>query len=106
MIVPPVYIMAASVPFTAILSGLLFRWRREWSNRRIRRFAALPATGILFLVLIANGSFVGSPDDWEGLTHIFAPIVSLILLGLQFLIGLAVSAIIMRQLRPQRGYIE
>ncbi len=106
MTVPPVYIMAASVPFTAIVTGLLFRWRRDWSNRKIRRFAAVPATGFLLLVLITSGSFAGSPDDWEGLTHVFAPILCVILVGLQFLIGIAVSALLMRQLRPQRGYIE
>ena len=56
--------------------------------------------------MIATDFFAGDPGDWEGLTYALAPLMAVVLLGLVQLLGMAAAAIVMKRLRPKRGYIE
>ena len=76
------------------------------SRIKISAFAAAPLTLAALAYLVEERFFAGDPADWEGLTYALAPVIGIIVLGLLQLIGMAVAAIVMHKLCPQRGYIE
>ena len=103
---PPIVILLLTLPVTAVVAFLILKRRPQWSRLRIVTTAAAPATAFILIYFVAIGPFRGSPDDWEGLTHVFAPVAGAILLGAQQLFGMTMAAIVVRMIRPSRGYIE
>ena len=93
-----------AVSATVALAGALRR--PNWAGRSVRRAAAIISATLLCALLIVKGAFNGDPDDREGLTYVLRPLSALFLVILQYWIGTAVAWLVLRKLRPTRGYIE
>jgi hypothetical protein len=103
MAMTPLAVMILSMPVTALVTLIVVKARPELSRRRIIAVAVAPISCLFLIYLFGNGAFRGSPDDWEGLTHVFAPFAGTFILGLQILLAGAASALVLSLARPPRG---